>query len=96
MLIASFPILDVAYSVRPDEKSIMTYVSCFYHAFQNQPRVHFPPQESVSHPYHPVIALGPSPPVYTPVVTSAPPSRNGTAVHWNPRDVGNFHLDTRN
>uniref|UniRef100_A0A7E4VFC1 Alpha-actinin, sarcomeric n=1 Tax=Panagrellus redivivus TaxID=6233 RepID=A0A7E4VFC1_PANRE len=29
---------DVAYSIKPDEKSIMTYVSCFYHAFQNQPK----------------------------------------------------------
>uniref|UniRef100_A0AC34F397 Calponin-homology (CH) domain-containing protein n=1 Tax=Panagrolaimus sp. ES5 TaxID=591445 RepID=A0AC34F397_9BILA len=36
---------DVAHSIKPDEKSIMTYVSCFYHAFQNQPKVRFPPQE---------------------------------------------------
>ena len=31
----------------------MTYVSCFYHAFQNQPKVRFPPQE---------IAISPPPP----------------------------------
>ena len=92
-MIASFPILDVALSIRPDEKSIMTYVSCFYHAFQNQPKVHFPPQESVSYHYPPVPALGPSPPTYSPVITSGPPLKNGTTVYWNPRDVGHFHLD---
>ncbi|KAI6237391.1 Calponin actin-binding and Spectrin repeat and EF-hand domain containing protein [Aphelenchoides besseyi] len=27
---------DIVYSQRPDEKSIMTYVSCFYHAFEDQ------------------------------------------------------------
>ncbi|KIH42986.1 hypothetical protein ANCDUO_27022, partial [Ancylostoma duodenale] len=26
-------------AVNPDEKSIMTYVSCFYHAFRNAPEV---------------------------------------------------------
>ncbi|KAI6186229.1 hypothetical protein M3Y98_00110000 [Aphelenchoides besseyi] len=27
---------DIVYSQRPDEKSVMTYVSCFYHAFEDQ------------------------------------------------------------
>lgn len=29
----------MAYSARPDEKSIMTYVSCFYHAFRGGAQV---------------------------------------------------------
>ncbi|CAJ0582161.1 unnamed protein product, partial [Mesorhabditis spiculigera] len=28
---------DLAFSARPDEKSVMTYVSCFYHAFRGHP-----------------------------------------------------------
>lgn len=35
------PFPDLAYSAKPDEKSIMTYVSCFYHAFED-PRFRFP------------------------------------------------------
>jgi actinin alpha len=52
---------DLAHSIRPDEKSVMTYVSCFYHAFQNMPKVRFPPQEIAvsppprdTRPQHPV------------------------------------------
>ncbi|KAE9549712.1 hypothetical protein FO519_007076 [Halicephalobus sp. NKZ332] len=80
---------DVALSVRPDEKSIMTYVSCFYHAFQNQPKVRFPTQEAVSYQSPPVSVFGPPS-----VVALGPPLRNGTPiVTWNPRDVGAFHMD---
>lgn len=35
---------DVATMIRPDEKAVMTYLSCFYHAFQGL--------HQVKHSYH--------------------------------------------
>lgn len=38
---------DIAMMIRPDEKAVMTYLSCFYHAFQGLHQVkhlcHFQP-----------------------------------------------------
>lgn len=35
-----FP-LDIVNTPKPDEKAIMTYVSCFYHAFAGAEQVRF-------------------------------------------------------
>lgn len=32
---------DIVGTLRPDEKAIMTYVSCFYHAFSGAQKVSF-------------------------------------------------------
>uniref|UniRef100_A0A8B9EDF4 Actinin alpha 4 n=1 Tax=Anser cygnoides TaxID=8845 RepID=A0A8B9EDF4_ANSCY len=37
---------DIVGTLRPDEKAIMTYVSCFYHAFSGAQKVSLPPREA--------------------------------------------------
>lgn len=34
-----FPWADIVSTLRPDEKAIMTYVSCYYHAFSGKQKV---------------------------------------------------------
>lgn len=36
-------LIDMAMMVRPDERAVMTYLSCFYHAFQGLHQVIFKP-----------------------------------------------------
>lgn len=36
-----FLLLDIVNTPKPDEKAIMTYVSCFYHAFAGAEQVRF-------------------------------------------------------
>ena len=36
-----FP-LDMVASVKPDERAVMTYVSCYYHAFSSSQAVRYP------------------------------------------------------
>lgn len=53
-------VLDLVYNARPDEKSVMTYVSCFYHALRGaqqvqRHRVPTPQTVVVDHPPPPTV-----------------------------------------
>lgn len=39
MVFAIFLVADIVNTPKPDEKAIMTYVSCFYHAFAGAEQV---------------------------------------------------------
>lgn len=36
---SSVPWADIISTLRPDEKAVMTYVSCYYHAFSGKQKV---------------------------------------------------------
>lgn len=38
-MVMFFPTPDIVNTPKPDEKAIMTYVSCFYHAFAGAEQV---------------------------------------------------------
>lgn len=37
--LSSLPWADIISTLRPDEKAVMTYVSCYYHAFSGKQKV---------------------------------------------------------
>lgn len=37
--LSSVPWADIISTLRPDEKAVMTYVSCYYHAFSGKQKV---------------------------------------------------------
>lgn len=39
LLCPSVPWADIISTLRPDEKAVMTYVSCYYHAFSGKQKV---------------------------------------------------------
>lgn len=42
-----FPWADIVSTLRPDEKAVMTYVSCYYHAFSGKQKVSADPHQPV-------------------------------------------------